>query len=201
MFVLIILVLCSTIFVLAVTHKGAGKALSGRGYKEYRLGDYSHWLQNRVNNYEKWRRIKTCLQYSKVCMPTIGNHDASNAPAHLFYSKRLSAIQSGCCKPPDWCNFTYVSPTYWNKPTEAELPYTTTDCALWQNDPNVLCLDCESCKAGILDNLKSTWKKAAIVNTVFLKCLTVVYAIGCCAFRNTRKDDSWKRPPSGFVVQ
>ncbi|PKH93585.1 hypothetical protein CRG98_049830, partial [Punica granatum] len=104
---------------------------------------------------------------------------------------------SGCCKPSNDCNFTYVSPTVWNKPADGV--YTNPDCSSWDNSSSVLCYDCHSCKAGLLDNIKSDWKKVAIVNIVFLIFLIIVYSIGCCAFRNNRHDNSygygggWKR--------
>ncbi|XP_031378236.1 tetraspanin-8-like [Punica granatum] len=105
---------------------------------------------------------------------------------------------AGCCKPSNDCNFTYVSPTVWNKPADGV--YTNPDCNSWDNSSNVLCYDCHSCKAGLLDNIKSDWKKVAIVNIVFLIFLIIVYySIGCCAFRNNRHDNSygygggWKR--------
>ncbi|XP_074368682.1 tetraspanin-7-like isoform X1 [Apium graveolens] len=101
-------------------------------------------------------------------------------------------IISGCCKPSDSCNFTYVSPTNWTKTTNAA---PNTDCALWDNDPSVLCFNCQSCKAGMLDNIKSDWKRVAVVNVIFLICLIIVYSIGCCAFRNNREENSWKRYP------
>ena len=91
---LIVLLVFSTVFTLVVINKGGGQSLSDKAYKEYRLEDYSVWLQKRVNNNdENWRRIKSCLQYSKVC-ERMGTDEASTGRADdLFYSKRLSAIQ------------------------------------------------------------------------------------------------------------
>lgn len=84
MFVLILLLFVFTIFAFAVTNAGAGQALSGKGYKEYHLGDYSTWLQRRVNNPSNWNTIKSCLSDAKVCngldnqYPTIAQFNASS---------------------------------------------------------------------------------------------------------------------------
>lgn len=67
MFILIVLLFCFTIFAFVVTNSGAGSAVSGKGYKEYRLGDYSNWLQKRVDNPSTWEKIRSCIQDSKVC--------------------------------------------------------------------------------------------------------------------------------------
>ncbi|GAV69390.1 Tetraspannin domain-containing protein [Cephalotus follicularis] len=186
MFLLIIVVFCFTIFAFVVTNKGAGEVLSGKGYKEYKLGDYSDWLQKRVNNTKNWNKIKSCLIDAKVCSSFSDKY--ANDTLTEFYSENLSAIQSGCCKPSDSCGFTYVSPTDWTKTTTNS---TNPDCSAWENDTNVLCFNCQSCKAGFLDNLKSDWKKVAIVNIVFLIFLVIVYSVGCCAFRNNRKDNAY----------
>ncbi|KAA8535395.1 hypothetical protein F0562_030452 [Nyssa sinensis] len=188
MFLLIVLLFCFTIFAFVITNKGAGEAVSGRGYKEYRLGDYSNWLQKRVNNTKNWNKIKSCLQDSKVCQSLID--DGNNTLVLQFYQEQLTAIQSGCCKPPTECNFTYVTPTNWNIITTTS---TNPDCTTWSNDPSTLCFNCQSCKAGLLDNIRSDWKKVSIINIVFLVILVIVYSIGCCAFRNNREDDAWKR--------
>lgn len=100
-------------------------------------------------------------------------------------------LQSGCCKPPNDCNFAYVKPTDWTKTANVS---SIPDCSSWENDPTVLCFNCESCKAGLLDNIKSNWKKVAVLNVIFLVFLIVVYSVGCCAFRNNRKDNAyWSR--------
>lgn len=149
MFLLILLLFCFTIIAFVVTNKGPGEALSAKGYKEYRLGDHSNWLQKRVSNTKNWNRIRR-----------ISNPNTSIASQ--FYAKHLSPIQSGCCKPSNDCNFTYVSPTVWTKPADNTI-YANPDCNTWSNDPTKLCFDCQSCKVGVLDNIKSVCKKVAIV--------------------------------------
>ncbi|XP_077222309.1 tetraspanin-8-like [Tasmannia lanceolata] len=191
MFLLIVLLFCFTIFAFVVTNKGAGEVVSDRGYKEYRLGDYSNWLQKRVNNNKNWRRIESCLRDGKVCQSL----EDSNLPQADFYNKNLSPIQSGCCKPPTSCGFIYVNATVWQNTAAGNTTFADTDCNTWSNDQSTLCYNCQSCKAGVLANLKKDWKKVAIVNIVFLIFLVIVYSIGCCAFRNNREDNAFNAFP------
>ncbi|GAB2291511.1 Tetraspanin-8 [Dionaea muscipula] len=191
MFVLIVVLFCFTVFAFVVTNKGAGEALSGKGYKDYHLGDYSHWLQKRVNSTKNWDKIRSCLIDAKVCQSLSQENQTT---ASQFYAQNLSPIQSGCCKPPTDCDFQYAAPTVWN--AVANTNSTDPDCSLWSNSPSELCFNCESCKAGVLQNIKSDWKKVAIVNIIFLIFLIIVYSVGCCAFRNNRMADyRWKPYP------
>lgn len=89
MFILIVLVFCFTVFAFVVTNKGAGEVVSGRGYKEYRLGDYSNWLQKRVNSDKNWARIRSCLQDSNVCR----SMQQGNETMDQFFRDNLSPIQ------------------------------------------------------------------------------------------------------------
>ncbi|KAF8657753.1 hypothetical protein HU200_059913 [Digitaria exilis] len=90
MFVLIVVLFGVTVFAFVVTNKGAGEAVSDRGYKEYRLGDYSNWLQKRVENNKDWNRIRSCLQDSKVCK-TLQDKQETLAQ---FMSSDLSPIEA-----------------------------------------------------------------------------------------------------------
>jgi len=143
-------------------------------------------LQKRVNDGGNWNKIRSCLAESKVCSKLEAK--LIDVPVNNFYNEHLTALQSGCCKHSDQCQFTYVSATNWTKTAGT---HQNPDCQIWDNAPEKLCFDCESCKAGLLDNVKSAWKKVAIVNIVFLVFLIIVYSVGCCALRNNKRDNGY----------
>ncbi|XP_054791490.1 tetraspanin-7-like [Prosopis cineraria] len=193
MFVLVVCVFSFTVFTFAITNKGtAGVDSSGKGYKEYRLGDYSHWLQKRVNSSRNWNGIKSCLQSGELCSNYLSKY--INDDFQKLYAEKLSPLQSGCCRPPSDCKFVNQSATVWNKTEGGN--YRNPDCGAWGNDPKVLCFNCNSCKAGLLQNFNINWRKSAIIDIIFLFFLVIVYAIACCAFRNNRKDN-WERSVLG----
>ncbi|KAK1269105.1 Tetraspanin-7 [Acorus gramineus] len=184
LFFLILGLVAFTVFAFVVTNKGVGAVVSNRGYKEYRLGDYSHWLQEHVTQGVTWRRIESCLRDGLVCK-SIGGVGGGGGGASEFFKKNLSPIQSGCCKPPTSCGYMYQNATYWTVP-KAGPASSDADCQTWSNNQRKLCYGCESCKAGVLQNLKQNWKKLAILNITLTIVLVIVYSIGCCAFRNNR---------------
>ncbi|GJN36219.1 hypothetical protein PR202_gb25059 [Eleusine coracana subsp. coracana] len=94
-------------------------------------------------------------------------------------------LLSGCCKPPSACAFTYMNETYWTP--NPGVPLTLADCAKWSNDQQMLCFQCDSCKAGVLAGIKKSWRKVAILNIVVLIILVIVYVAGCAAFRNAKR--------------
>ncbi|KAI5058358.1 hypothetical protein GOP47_0026528 [Adiantum capillus-veneris] len=181
MFLLIILLFCFTVFAFVVTNKGAGDAVSGKGFKEFHLGNYSNWLQKQVNKASVWEKIESCLADSKTC----NRLSSEYANEGLFDAADLSPIQSGCCKPPSACGFTYVNSTNWINPTS---PTIDSDCTTWSNNANELCYNCNSCKAGVLENVKKDWRIVGIVNVVVLVILIIVYSMSCCALRNIKRD-------------
>lgn len=64
---------------------------------------------------------------------------------------------------------------------------TDGDCAKWSNDQQLLCFDCDSCKASVLSRIKKSWRSASVVTIVVLVIMVVVYVVACAAFRNNRR--------------
>ncbi|CAH8390932.1 unnamed protein product [Eruca vesicaria subsp. sativa] len=169
-------------FIYMVTLRSSGRPQPSRAYLEYSLEDFSGFLRRRVLKSYKWERIRTCLSATSIC-PDLNQRFTL---AQDFYNAYLSPIQSGCCKPPTKCGYTFVNPTYWKSPIAL---YVDLDCLRWSNDQNTLCYSCDSCKAGLLANLKLDWLKADIFLLVALIGLIVVHIIGCCALLNAKTEN------------
>ncbi|XP_059064359.1 tetraspanin-8-like [Cryptomeria japonica] len=159
---LILLLSFFTAIAYAVTDDG-GQAVSGKGYREYQLGDYC--LQKRVENSSEWKSTKSSLQDAKVCKKLAD--DSVGKVAEQFYNQFSF---SGCCKPPSSCNFVYVNATFW---TSTASSLTDMECSRWSNEQDQLCYDCNSCKAAMLANLKHNWQKIAVIEVVVLIALLV----------------------------
>lgn len=114
----------------------------------------------------------------------------------FFFLNLKYSLQSGCCKPPTLCGYTFVNPTYWISPINNA---ADMDCLNWNNDQNQLCYSCDSCKAGLLANLKKEWRRADIILVITLVGLICVYVMGCCAFRNAKTEDLFRRYKQGYT--
>ncbi|KAK7380742.1 hypothetical protein VNO78_33259 [Psophocarpus tetragonolobus] len=160
-----------TIFGFVVTEQGGGVEVPGRAYKEYRLDRYSPWLRTRVKDPQYWSTIRSCILGSKTC-------DKLAFWTPFDYIQRdMSPIQSGCCKPPTTCNYS----------EETILATQDPDCYRWNNAITRSCYDCDSCKAGVLENIRRDWHNISVLNIVVLVFLIGIYSIACCAFRNARR--------------
>ncbi|OMP06458.1 Tetraspanin/Peripherin [Corchorus capsularis] len=141
--------------------------------------DFHGWLPY------NWDSIRACLLNSTHMCSEL-NHTYHD----FFINARLTSVQYGCCMPPAECGFTYVNPTYWlinpNKTGSA----ASKDCLQWSNDQSQLCFHCDSCKAGLLDDLTKEWRRVDLALFIILVVLICLYVVGfCCAFRKSKASD------------
>ncbi|XP_031258971.1 tetraspanin-2-like [Pistacia vera] len=191
MAILIALLLILLVFAFVVTRPDGSYAVPGRGYREYRLDGFSRWLRDHVVDSKNWNKIRACLSETDVC-PKLNQEYIT---PDQFFSAHISPLQSGCCKPPTVCGFSYVNPTLWLNPVN---PMADPDCYLWNNDQTQLCYNCNSCKAGLLGNLRKEWRKANIILIVAVVVLIWVYLIACSAFKNAQTEDLFRRYKQGW---
>ncbi|OAY82232.1 Tetraspanin-5 [Ananas comosus] len=156
---------------LAVSGPGGGSPLPGRAYREYRLSDYSPWLRRRLADPSVWRAALACAAAPRACAEI-----ASWTPADYLRGD-LTPVQSGCCKPPTACAYS----------GGAAVAGQEEDCYRWSNAASVLCYGCDSCKAGVLEQVRRGWHKLALLNVVAIVLLVILYSLACCALRNVRR--------------
>ncbi|CAG7860862.1 unnamed protein product [Brassica rapa] len=208
MAILIGLLLVVLIFAFLVTRPDGSYQVPGRGYKEYRLEGFSDWLRENVVDSRNWGKIRACLADTNVC-PKLSQQfitaeqffsSSSITPLQaicfidsILFCKQpvltmhfLCVVQSGCCKPPTACGYNFVNPTLWLNPTNMA---ADADCYLWSNDQSQLCYNCNSCKAGLLGNLRQDWRKANLILIITVVVLIWVYVIACSAFRNAQTEN------------
>lgn len=194
MFFVIVALLFFIVFAYAVTDRGQGEVVMNRAFLEYQLQDYSGLLKDRVSDPGYWAKISACLREGKVCKGMRRSaRDQNNGlliqePAEAFYRRNLSPIQSGCCKPPTSCGYTYMNETWWAATPGAVV--LDPDCNKWNNNQQQLCYGCDSCKAGVLASIKHSWRKVSIINIVVLIILVIVYVASCAAYRNAKRIDN-----------
>lgn len=90
MFLLMIGLIAFTVFSFVITNEAAGKAVSGKGFEEYRLGDYSHWLRNHFVKGKNWDVIRSCLVDAQVCKALTNNNDQKAAD---FLNRNFSPLE------------------------------------------------------------------------------------------------------------
>ncbi|CAN6563826.1 unnamed protein product [Malus baccata var. baccata] len=187
---LIILLLVLLIFAFTVTRPDGSYAVPGRAYREYRLEGFSKWLRDYVTDSSTWQKIRTCLAESDTC-PKLTQQYMS---ADQFLFAHISPLQSGCCEPPTMCGYNYVNPTLWINPVN---PGADPDCLIWNNDQNLLCYNCNSCRAGLLGNLRKEWRRVNVILIVAVVILICVYLVACSAFKNAQTEELFRRNKQG----
>ncbi|CAI9100552.1 OLC1v1037678C1 [Oldenlandia corymbosa var. corymbosa] len=192
MAILIVLLLVFIVMAFVFTRPSGAYHVPGREYEEYRLDGFSSWLRDHITSSDNWVKIRACLADSGIC-PKLNQKYIT---VDQFYAGHLSPIESGCCKPPTLCGYQFVNPITWINPAT---PVADADCNLWNNDPGQLCYYCDSCKAGLLGNLRREWRKANVILIVTVVVLIWVYLIACSAYRNAQTESLFNKYKRGWA--
>ncbi|KAK6248152.1 hypothetical protein QUC31_019717 [Theobroma cacao] len=149
-----------------------GIALLGANNMEgRRIPATPSWFQMKIRDNSLWSNIKQCIYDTGVCEDLATT--SVDLKSYDFSMKKLSSIESGCCKPPTVCQMQYVNATFWKKDDRLvtqSFSYNNEDCDSWRNDSDILCYDCKSCREGYISTLKSKWLKLG----EFLVCMAVL---------------------------
>ncbi|KAF3794256.1 Tetraspanin-15 [Nymphaea thermarum] len=132
------------------------------------------WLKTRVSDNRNWANIRLCINDAGICSDLAITTSTLNS--YQFSMKKLSPIESGCCRPPTSCGMQYMNATYWLAPNQTaddigsddgsgssstgvgtKKWFPEGDCHEWSNKCTQLCYDCLSCKAGYLGTLQRRW--------------------------------------------
>ncbi|KAL6647743.1 hypothetical protein ACP70R_015180 [Stipagrostis hirtigluma subsp. patula] len=144
---------------------------------EYKLSDYKGWLRGRLEDQQYWATVSACLRNRHECEGM--GHLVRDQKSGLLVpdsGAKMSPIQSGCCKPPSSCALTYVNSTMWTTTgAPAGVTDDDVDCSRWNSDQQTLCFQCDSCKAGVLEDIISAWGKV-----VGLLTFLMILYLCCC---------------------
>ncbi|XP_038710270.1 tetraspanin-15-like [Tripterygium wilfordii] len=137
------------------------------------------WFKSKVHDDRNWQNIKSCIYDSNVCNDLVSR--SLTLKSYDFSTKKLSSLESGCCRPPVLCAMEYVNATYWRKQDQDSSNKTYTlfngDCDSWENDSNLLCYDCQSCRNGFLRTMESKWWKLGVFLIVMSILLTASHLL------------------------
>ncbi|GBG47409.1 hypothetical protein CBR_g80998, partial [Chara braunii] len=114
------------------TADNGGHLVAGKGYREFKLADYSSWMRQRVRDESVWEGIKQCLLTRAECQKlSLQKPD----PITGIINLKFNGLQSGCCKPPDSCGFAVInaSASIYEIPASASSssspPFAERDCS------------------------------------------------------------------------
>uniref|UniRef100_A0ACD5TJC6 Uncharacterized protein n=2 Tax=Avena sativa TaxID=4498 RepID=A0ACD5TJC6_AVESA len=184
LFVLLVAIMVFTVLAFIITNTGTGHAVPGARYKEFRLQDYSSWFVKQLNDTEKWTHLRSCIVKSDDCSSLSKRYKTLKQ----YKLADLTPVESGCCRPPAECGYPALNAS--NFDLSFRPVSTNVDCKLYKNDKSIRCYDCNSCKAGVAQYMKTEWRVVAIFNVILFVILSCVYFVGCCARRHAGGSDS-----------
>ncbi|KAL6547927.1 Tetraspanin-10 [Orobanche hederae] len=193
---ILVATLVFTVLAFIVTNNGSGHNVTGLRYREYQLHDYSSWFLKhplkkyyvffhfiKLNNTHNWEHLRSCLVKSADC----NNLAKKYKTLKQFKLAKLSPIEAGCCRPPSECGYPTVNASFYD--LSFHPMSSNKDCIHYKNSKAIKCYNCDSCKAGVAQYMKTEWRVVAVFNVVLFVVLSMIYFIGCCARRNAARSN------------
>ncbi|XP_076912655.1 tetraspanin-10-like [Bidens hawaiensis] len=184
LFLVLVGILVLTVLVFIVTNNASGHNVAGLRYKEYELQDYGSWFIKKLNNTRNWKHLQSCFVKTVVCNSLPKRYQTLKQ----YKLAELTPIEAGCCRPPSQCGYPAVNASYYDltfHPVSGNM-----DCKLYKNSKLIKCYNCDSCKAGVAQYIKTEWRVVAIFNVILFVILLMIYFVGCCARRNAAEMNS-----------
>ncbi|RZR86953.1 hypothetical protein BHM03_00014248 [Ensete ventricosum] len=129
-------------------------------------------IQMTSNDFSMMKLSSIEVIFQPLLSATISHTLKRTLPAHV-HLLLLVIKKSGCCKPSAVCGMEYVNATNWRvarnstrgsrsltNPTASIASFN--DCRAWNNQPNILCYSCQSCKVAFLRVITSRWRKVGV---------------------------------------
>ncbi|XP_031501806.1 tetraspanin-10 isoform X4 [Nymphaea colorata] len=178
---ILLAILVVTVLAFIVINNGTGHTVPGQRYKEYQLSEYSSLFKKQLNNKHYWEHLKSCLVRPDDCK----NLAKEYKMLKQYKAAILTPIEAGCCRPPSECGFPAINASFYD--LSFHPVSTNKDCKIYKNSVARKCYDCDSCKAGVAEYMKTKWKVVAIFNVILFVVLAAIYMVGCCARRNVSR--------------
>ncbi|KAH7276654.1 hypothetical protein KP509_39G016400 [Ceratopteris richardii] len=163
-----------TLFTYVATHRGSAGHHKFVSVNDYKLQDYSGWLQRLLNDRDNWENIKTCFVKPKYCEALPFKYKT----LHEFKQANLKPIEAGCCTPPSECGYASKNASFYD--LDSPPASSNKDCRTYKNNINIKCYDCDSCKGVIAHYLRKEWRVVALVNIIMFTMLIVLYSMAYC---------------------
>ncbi|KAL9679325.1 hypothetical protein QQ045_017183 [Rhodiola kirilowii] len=148
---------------------------------EYKIEDFAGFATDYADG-NQWEASRSCVTKYNLCR-SFDYYRSSMSPKDFMLNH---PVLWGCCQPPESCRYRYEGEMMWGVP-ENGIQSNNTDCYKYSNNKEVLCTNCDTCKAGFLAFLYGDWLKLVIANSIIIGFFLFMVIADAIAIRDLRR--------------